>query len=109
MDQPMKLSVIGLPSIKSVHNGSQSNSQNCTERNVATSANSFWVTVVPKMTIFLEKIVTKDETCIHHYEPESKRQSMEWKHPHLPTKKKFKMHPTAGRLWLTVFGTHKGY
>jgi hypothetical protein len=30
---------------------------------------------------FLSRIVTGDETWLHHYEPESKRQSMEWKHP----------------------------
>jgi hypothetical protein len=39
---------------------------------------------------FLSRIVTGHETWVHHYEPESKRQSMEWKHPGSPTKKKFK-------------------
>jgi hypothetical protein len=38
---------------------------------------------------FFSRIVTGDETWVHHYEPESKRQSMEWKHPEWPTKKKF--------------------
>jgi hypothetical protein len=51
----------------------------------------------------LDRIVTEDETWIHHYEPESKFQSMEWKHPHSSTKRKFKKHPTAGKLMLTVF------
>ncbi|XP_066946989.1 protein GVQW3-like [Macrobrachium rosenbergii] len=37
---------------------------------------------------FLKRIVTGDETWIHHFEPESKRQSMEWKHPQSPVKKK---------------------
>jgi hypothetical protein len=54
---------------------------------------------------FLERIVTGDETWTHHYEPESKHQSMDWKHRHSPTEKKFKMHSTAGKLMLTVFGT----
>jgi len=36
---------------------------------------------------FLERIVTEDETWIHHYEPESKYQSMECKHPHSPAKR----------------------
>jgi len=27
---------------------------------------------------FLDRIITSDETWCHHYEPESKRQSMEW-------------------------------
>jgi hypothetical protein len=50
-----------------------------------------------------------DETRIHHYEPESECQSMEWKYSHLPARRKLKMHPTAGKLMLIVFGTHKGY
>jgi hypothetical protein len=54
---------------------------------------------------FLERIVTGDETWTHHYEQESKHQSMDWKHCHSPTKKKFKTHSTAGKLMLTVFGT----
>jgi histone-lysine N-methyltransferase SETMAR len=53
----------------------------------------------------LERIVTGDETWTHHYEPESKHQSMDWKHRHSHTTKKFKMHSTAGKLMLTVFGT----
>ena len=45
---------------------------------------------------FLQQIVTGDETWIHHYEPESTRQSVEWKHPSFPVAKKFKMQPSAG-------------
>ena len=30
--------------------------------------------------LFLKRIVTGDETWIHHYDPESKQQSMQWKH-----------------------------
>jgi len=52
---------------------------------------------------FLERIVTGDEIWIHHYEPESKCQSMEWKNPHLPAKRKFKTCPTAGRLMFSGF------
>jgi hypothetical protein len=33
--QPIKLSTTGLPSIKSLRDGSKSNSQNCTKRNSA--------------------------------------------------------------------------
>ena len=40
--------------------------------------------------IFLDRIITGDETWIHHYGPESKRQSMEWKLPQSPCEKKFK-------------------
>ncbi|GBN27521.1 hypothetical protein AVEN_224939-1 [Araneus ventricosus] len=39
---------------------------------------------------FLNKIVTGDETWVCHVTPESKQQSMEWKHSLSPTKLKFK-------------------
>jgi hypothetical protein len=38
---------------------------------------------------FFNRIITGDETSIHHYEPETKRQSIQWKHTS-PTSKKFK-------------------
>src|SRR5215469_651019 len=39
---------------------------------------------------FLLRIVTGDESWFHHFEPETKRQSMEWHHLHSPSKKKTK-------------------
>ena len=56
---------------------------------------------------FLDRIITGDETWVHHYEPECKRQSMEWKQPQSPIRKKFKSQQSAGKFMLTVFGTHK--
>ena len=35
--------------------------------------------------LFLKCIVTGDETWIHHYDPESKQQSMQWKHATSPS------------------------
>jgi len=52
---------------------------------------------------FLSRIVTGDEPWAHHYEPETKRQSMEWHHPQSPRKKKFKTTPSARKLMITVF------
>ena len=57
---------------------------------------------------FIERIVTGDETWVHHYEPESKRQSMSWKHTDSPDTKKFKTRPSAGKLLLTVFWDSRG-
>jgi hypothetical protein len=34
------------------------------------------------------RIITGDETWIHHYEPQSRRHSMQWKHPSSPAAKK---------------------
>ena len=47
-------------------------------------------------------------TWIHYFEPESKRQSMEWKHPSSPAKKKFKPQPSAGKVMLTIFWSSQG-
>jgi hypothetical protein len=57
---------------------------------------------------FLERIVTADETWLHHYEPESKAQSMAWKHPTSPVAKKFKCQPSGGKIMLTVFWDMEG-
>ena len=57
---------------------------------------------------FLDRIITGDETWCHHYEPESKRQSMEWRHVNSPSKKKFKTLPSAVKVMCTVFWDRKG-
>ena len=57
---------------------------------------------------FLDRIITGDEAWCHYYEPESKRQSMEWRHVNSPSKKMFKALPSAGKVMCTVFWTTKG-
>jgi len=57
---------------------------------------------------FLDRIVTQDETWIHHFDPETKRQSMIWKHVGSPTPKKFKVIPSAGKVMATVFWDSQG-
>ncbi|XP_023727372.1 histone-lysine N-methyltransferase SETMAR-like [Cryptotermes secundus] len=52
---------------------------------------------------FLVHTFMGDETWVHYYEPESKRQSMEWQHTSSPSKKKFKLVPSARKLMLTLF------
>jgi hypothetical protein len=47
----------------------------------------------------LERIVTGDETWVHHFEPESKQQSMRWKHTSSPPTKKFKNVPFAKKSY----------
>ncbi|BFZ13665.1 hypothetical protein BsWGS_16704 [Bradybaena similaris] len=57
---------------------------------------------------FLKKVVTCDETWVCQYEPESKRQSMEWKHVGSPVKKKFKSQRSTRKVMLTVFWDMQG-
>jgi hypothetical protein len=52
---------------------------------------------------FLHRIVTGDESWVYHYEPESKRQLMQWKHLPSPVNKKFKTRASAGKVMLTIF------
>ena len=52
---------------------------------------------------FLPQIVTGNESWMYHYEPESKRQSMQWKHPSSPANKKFKTQASSGKVMLTIF------
>jgi len=56
---------------------------------------------------FLNRIITGDETRCHHYEPESKWQSMEWQHVNSPSKIMFKTLPSAGKVICTVFWDKK--
>jgi len=56
---------------------------------------------------FLDRIITGDEKWCHHYEPESRRQSMEWRHVNSPSKNKFKTLLSAGKVMCTVFWDRK--
>jgi len=57
---------------------------------------------------FLLRIVTGDESWFHHFEPETKRHSMEWHHLHSPSKKKAKTVPSAVKVMGTVFWDAEG-
>jgi len=57
---------------------------------------------------FLHHIVTGDESWFHHFEPETKRQSMEWYHMHSPSKKKAKTVPSAVKVMGIVFWDAEG-
>jgi histone-lysine N-methyltransferase SETMAR len=58
---------------------------------------------------FLRCIITGDKTWIYHYVPESKRQSLEWKHPTPPPQKKKVQNLTAaGKVMLTGFWDSQG-
>ena len=52
---------------------------------------------------FLQRKMNEDETGIHRYEPESKRQNMTRKHLDSPVSKKFKVRPSAGKIMLKAF------
>ncbi|KFM72676.1 Histone-lysine N-methyltransferase SETMAR, partial [Stegodyphus mimosarum] len=57
---------------------------------------------------FLNQIVTGGETWVCHFTPESKQQSMEWRHTHSPKKQKFKVTMSSQKIMCTVFWDRKG-
>lgn len=57
---------------------------------------------------FLSQIVTGDETWVAYVTPESKQQSMEWRHSDSPRKVKFKQTISARKIMCTVFWDRKG-
>ena len=52
---------------------------------------------------FLFWIVTGVEQWVHHFTPDMKAASMEWKCPSSPIRKKFKTTPSTGEVLLTFF------
>ena len=54
-----------------------------------------------KDTQFFYQIVTMDETWVHHFDPEMKSSSMQWKTPSSPTPKKARLEPFEwlGPIW----------
>ena len=52
---------------------------------------------------FLNQIITRDETWIHFFEPESKQQSSMWKHPSSPSPTKVLFSRSAGKLMAIIF------
>jgi len=52
---------------------------------------------------FLQTIVTGDETWCHQFDPESKRQLMEWRSPSSPRPKKSRLQKSKGKTLLIAF------
>ena len=52
---------------------------------------------------FVERFLTQDECWIHLFEPETKKQSMQWKHSTSPAPKKTKVVLSAGKVMASVF------
>ena len=53
---------------------------------------------------FHTRLVTGDETWLHHWDPDTKKESMQWKRPGSPPPKKF----CTSQVMATVFWDSKG-
>ena len=49
-----------------------------------------------------------DETWLYHYDPETKQQSMEWRHSGSRRPKKFRVKKSAGKLLASIFWDQNG-
>jgi len=54
------------------------------------------------------RLVTMDETWLYHYGPETKQQSMEWRHSSSPRPKKFRVQKPAGKILASIFWDQDG-
>ena len=57
---------------------------------------------------FLQSIITGDESWVHHYDPESKMQSMQYRYKNSPAPKKFKVVASARKALLKIFWDMEG-
>ena len=57
---------------------------------------------------FIELVVSQDETWVHHFDPESKMQSKQRKHPGSYPPKKFKRVHSAGKVMASIFWDSQG-
>ncbi|GFQ92303.1 uncharacterized protein TNCT_390711 [Trichonephila clavata] len=57
---------------------------------------------------FLDRIVTDDETWVSHFSPETKQQSMHWRHSGSPVRTKFKQRLSVWKVMCKLFWDRKG-
>jgi len=54
------------------------------------------------------RLVTMDETWLYHHDPETKQQSVEWRHSDSPGPKKFRVQKSAGKFLVSIFWDQDG-
>jgi len=57
---------------------------------------------------FLSRLATMHETWLYHYDPETKQQSMEWRHSGSPHPKQFRVQKSAGKFLASIFWDEDG-
>jgi len=57
---------------------------------------------------FLSRLLTMDETWLYQYDPETKQQSMEWRHSGSPRPKKFRVEKSTGKFLASIFWDQDG-
>ena len=62
------------------------------------SSEQIWIFFRRDPNDFLSRLVTMDETRLYHYDPETRQQSMEWRHSGSPSHKIFRVQKSAGKV-----------
>ncbi len=57
---------------------------------------------------FLKSIVTKDETWVHYFNPETQQSSRKWRHTSSPKPKRARKSRSAGKVMETFFWDWQG-
>lgn len=57
---------------------------------------------------FVDRVVTEDESRIHYYDPETKKQSLQWRHQGSTTRTKFRRQIFATKAMATLFCDYHG-
>jgi len=57
---------------------------------------------------FLSRLVTMDETWLYHYDPETKQQSVGWRHSDSPHPKKLRLQKSVGKVLVSTFWDQDG-
>jgi histone-lysine N-methyltransferase SETMAR len=57
---------------------------------------------------FLSRLVIMDETWSYRYDPETKEQSMEWRHNGSPRPKNFRVQKSTGKILASIFRDQDG-
>jgi len=54
------------------------------------------------------RFVTMEETCLYHYDPQTKQQSMEWRHSRSPRPKTFRLQKSTEIVLTSIFWDQDG-
>jgi len=67
------------------------------------SSEQVWIFFRRDPADILSRLVTMDETWLFIYDPETKQQSMEWRHSGSPRPKRFRVQKSVGKVLASIF------
>lgn len=67
-----------------------------------------WKAMLKRDPTFLNRVITCDETWVHHHDPLTKQESSVWKHVDSPPPKKVRQTKSATKVMMLVFFDHEG-